>query len=195
MRHCDNYVECTCKLFFQKGYLCSHAFAALHHCGVKEIPRELVKARWTKDAIKNHSFLLSSELSYGGHKKDRAKLKRTRAWFEFNSSINLAGDDMDQLDLIVVGLESITNSLNANSKSANTDDSSHRADKFVGTVPRDEILIQNPNISRNKGCGSRLKSSRELSAQDRKKRKCGICNQLVRHNARTCPEAQKDPAI
>ncbi|WOG82431.1 hypothetical protein DCAR_0101595 [Daucus carota subsp. sativus] len=48
---------------------------------------------------------------------------------------------------------------------------------------------------RNKGCGSRLKRSRELSAQDRMKRKCGNCNQLVRHNARTCPEAPKDPSI
>lgn len=193
MRHCDNYVECSCKFFFRKGYLCSHAFAALHHCGVKVIPPDLVKPRWTKDAIQKHSFLFSSDSPHGRHNKDIKKFKRTRAWFEFNNCINLAGDDMDKIDSIFTGLQAISSSFTEKMVSDDNNDSTHRADRFFGPVPDGEINVHNPGVSRNKGCGSRLKSSRELSAQDRKKRKCGNCNQMVRHNARTCPEPPKDP--
>lgn len=76
-----------------------------------------------------------------GTKGTEQSLNALGRGLNFNSSINLAGDDIEKLDLIITGLESITYSLNENSKPTNTDDSSHRAVKFVSTVPHDEILV------------------------------------------------------
>ncbi|KAL1803286.1 hypothetical protein ACET3Z_031933 [Daucus carota] len=80
------------------------------------------------------------------------------------------------------------------SRSSKIDGNAHRVDNFSGPVPEGEISMQNLDISPNKGCGSCLKSSRELGAQDeKKKKKCGNCNQLVSRNARrTCPEPPKN---
>ena len=43
----------------------------------------------------------------------------------------------------------------------------HRADSSVGPVPLDEEGVRNPNLSRNKGCGTHMKSSREISVQSK----------------------------
>ncbi|XP_063938020.1 protein FAR-RED IMPAIRED RESPONSE 1-like [Daucus carota subsp. sativus] len=193
--HSDKHVTCSCNFYFRKGYLCRHAFAALHHCGVKEIPREFVKPRWTKDALKNFSFLGSSDVNDQSNKDDRTKLKRTRAWFDFNNCLNLAGDDEGKLDSVLQALESVNSSLSEGLGSSDSAGKAHRVDKFYGPVSDKEISVQNPHVSRNKGCGSRLKSSREIAAQDRKKRKCGNCNKLVRHNVRTCPEPIKNGSV
>lgn len=69
--------------FFKKGYLCTHAFAALHQCCVKLIPDGFFKPCWSKNAIERHSFLGSYEVKGMCEGKDRKKLKRTRAWFNF----------------------------------------------------------------------------------------------------------------
>lgn len=191
VRHSDNYVTCSCNFFFQKGYLCRHAFAALHQCRVKEIPRVFVKPRWTKDAIKNHSFLASAEVSSVRDSHKRMKLKRTRAWFEFNNYMNQVGEDEDKLDLVLNGLHSINSILNEKDGPPVETLNSHRADKFIGHVPESEVSVLNPNVSRNKGCGSRIKSSREISMGSQKKRRCSNCNRLESHNARTCPEPKK----
>ena len=47
-----NDVDCSCKFYNRYGYLCCHAFAALQQCGLHTIPRQYIKARWTKDALK-----------------------------------------------------------------------------------------------------------------------------------------------
>lgn len=190
VRHQDNHVSCSCKLFFRRGYLCRHAFAALHQCGIKQIPRDFVKPRWQKNAIRNHSFLSSSNNGDTCVDRDRAKLKRTRAWFEFNNCISVAGDSEEFLDTVLNGLKSVHSSLSEKKGSCNIDNSSNRADKFIGPMSESEISVRNPNISRNKGCGSRIKSSREISLENKGTRKCSICNKVGRHNARTCPEGK-----
>ncbi|XP_017228981.2 protein FAR1-RELATED SEQUENCE 5 [Daucus carota subsp. sativus] len=70
-----------------------------------KIPRDFVKPRWQKNAIRNHSFLSSSNNGDTCVDRDRAKLKRTRAWFEFNNCINLAGDSEEFLDTVLNGLQ------------------------------------------------------------------------------------------
>ena len=51
--------------------------------------------------------------------------------------------------------------------------------------------IFNPISSRNKGCGSCLKSNEEISMIFRKMRTCSICNKVDGYNARTCPTTKK----
>ena len=191
VRHSDNYVYCSCNFFFQKGYLCRHAFAALYQCRVKEIPRAFVKTRWTKDAIKHHSFLAQADVSLVSDSHKRMKLKRTRAWFEFKDSMNLVGEDEGSIDIVLNGLYSINSTLIGKNGRHLDGENCHRADKFIGPIPDSDVTVFNPDISRNKGCGSRIKSSREISQGSEKKRKCSNCNRVVGHNARTCPEPKK----
>ena len=54
----------------------------------------------------------------------------------------------------------------------------HRADAFIGPLPLNEEGLRNPNISKNKGSGSRIKSAREISIQSKGQRTCNICLKL-----------------
>lgn len=60
-------------------------------------------------------------------------------------------------------------------------------DEYVVIDVPSKITIQNPVISRNKGCGSRIKSGGEVSSEERKRRKCSICGKIEGHNALSCP--------
>ncbi|MQL79158.1 hypothetical protein Taro_011595 [Colocasia esculenta] len=42
-------VECTCRSFQFRGYLCRHAMWALQYCGVEKIPDKYFLNRWRKD--------------------------------------------------------------------------------------------------------------------------------------------------
>lgn len=66
-----------------------------------------------------------------------------------------------------------------------------RVEKFVGPIPTNEERVRNPFISRNKGCCSRIKSTKEISMQSRKQRTCGNCNKMDEHNVRTSPHPKK----
>ncbi|KAK1367436.1 hypothetical protein POM88_042997 [Heracleum sosnowskyi] len=65
---------------------------------------------------------------------------------------------------------------------------------LIDDEPRSNIVVvQNRNISRNKGCGSRIKSGKEKSmdAINAKRRKCSKCGEAAGHNARSCPGPKK----
>lgn len=186
VRLSDNCVECSCKFYFRKGYLCRHAFAALQQCSVKKIPHKFVKPRWTKNAVKRYSFLGASQISAQCEKCDIKKLKRTRAWFEFQNCMDLAGEEEEKLDSVITGLQSITSSLTKTTYNRTDQSGVYRVDKFLGPIPDNEISVKNPNVSRNKGCGSRIKSSREISIEAGKGRTCSRCKKDEGHNARSC---------
>lgn len=66
---------------------------------------------------------------------------------------------------------------------------SRSIDLVLRSEPKGSVSVQNPNISRNKGSGSRIKSGKEISMNGNtdKRRKCSRCNQVAGHNARSCP--------
>nr|XP_017221431.1 PREDICTED: protein FAR1-RELATED SEQUENCE 5-like [Daucus carota subsp. sativus] len=191
IRLSDNTVDCSCKCFFRKGYLCRHSFAALKQCGVHSIPRQYVKARWTKDAVRNHSSLGRPSTDVNSGTGQNIKLKRTRACFEFQTFMDYAWDDEEKIDKLMAALQDINSSIFSKDCSHENIGDAHRADKFVGPIPLEEPSTLNPLSSRNKGCGSRLKSSMEISMKTKKMRTCGICHKIDGHNARTCPVAKK----
>ena len=191
VRRSNNDVECSCKFFNRYGYLCCHAFAALQQCGIHTIPRHFIKARWTKDALKNHTFIGSLETPSNCDKPERTKIKRTRAWFEFESCLDLVGEDEDKLDMVRLMLRDMESKLQKDSEHDDEPRQAHRADAFIGPLPLNEECLRNPNISKNKGSGSRIKSTREISIQSKGQRTCSICNKTEGHNARTCPTLKK----
>lgn len=167
--------------------MCRHAFADLHQCSVKKIPSAFLKPRWSKNALKRYSFLGSSELKDICEARDRKKLKRTRAWFEFQNCMNLAGEDEGKLDSVITGVHEINVVLTKDKEKTHIEEEAHRADKFIDHVPQSEFSVLNPNMSRNKGCGSRIKSGREIGIETRKGRTCSRCKKVEGHNARSCP--------
>ena len=191
VRRSNNDVECSCKFFNRYGYLCCHAFAALQQCGIHTIPRQFIKARWTKDALKNHTSIASLETPSNCDKPERTKIKRTRAWFEFESCLDLVGEDEDKLDMVRLMLRDMESKLQKDSEHDDEPRQAHRADAFIGPLPLNEECLRNPNISKNKGSGSRIKSTREISIQSKGQRTCSICNKTEGHNARTCPTLKK----
>ncbi|XP_017239574.1 protein FAR-RED ELONGATED HYPOCOTYL 3-like [Daucus carota subsp. sativus] len=160
-------------------------------CGIHTIPRQFIKARWTKDALKNHSSIGSLETSSNCDKTKRTKLKRTRAWFEFESCLDLVGDEEDKLDMVRLLLRDIESKLQKDSEQNDELGQAHRADAFIEPVPLNEECVRNPNICKNKGSGSRIKSTREISIQSKGQCTCNICNKTKGHNARTCPTLKK----
>lgn len=48
----------------------------------------------------------------------------------------------------------------------------HRADKFISLIPQSKISVLNPNLSRNKGCGSQIKSGRETAIETGEGKEC-----------------------
>ncbi|XP_074327493.1 uncharacterized protein LOC141665406 [Apium graveolens] len=124
----------------RKGYSCHHAFAASHQCCVKKIPDAFVKPHWSKNALKRHSFLGSSQV------KDIC-------------------EDEDKLDSVLNGVHEINTALTKDKEKTPLEGGSHRADKFIAHVPLLDINVLNPNMSRNKGCGSRIKSAQEIATE------------------------------
>ncbi|XP_063941395.1 protein FAR1-RELATED SEQUENCE 3-like [Daucus carota subsp. sativus] len=45
VRLADHDVNCECKFYVRRGYLCRHAFASLHQCGVSKIPLAFINTR------------------------------------------------------------------------------------------------------------------------------------------------------
>ncbi|KAK1383136.1 hypothetical protein POM88_020871 [Heracleum sosnowskyi] len=159
-----------------------------NYCSVKNIPPALVKPRWIKNAVKRYSFLGSSHMLHYCEKWDPKKLKRTRAWIEFQNCMNHAGEKEEKLDSVITGLQLISSSITKTTYADMDQGRAHRADKFIGPIPDKEIYVKIPNISRNKGCGSWIKSSREISIKAWKWRTCSHCNQEIGHNKRSCPQ-------
>ena len=141
--------------------------------------------------MKNHSSIGSLETSSNCDKTKRTKLKRTRAWFEFESCLDLVGDEEDKLDMVRLLLRDIESKLQKDSEQNDELGQAHRADAFIEPVPLNEECVRNPNICKNKGSGSRIKSTREISIQSKGQCTCNICNKTEGHNARTCPTLKK----
>ncbi|WOH10356.1 hypothetical protein DCAR_0729824 [Daucus carota subsp. sativus] len=58
-------------------------------------------------SLKNHSSLGSLETPANCDRAERKKLKRTRAYFEFQSCLDLAAEDEDKMDMFRIVLRDI----------------------------------------------------------------------------------------
>ncbi|KAK1359314.1 hypothetical protein POM88_043788 [Heracleum sosnowskyi] len=188
VRLSDQDVNCECKFYLRKGYLCRHAFASLHQCGVSKIPLSYVKMRWIKKA-ENHPSVIGSNVS-AQHcvELDDVKLQVKENWFDFQSCMSIAGFDKAAVEMMRTHVQAMKVDMNEFLPHKNGN-----VDKFVGPKPHSHPVILNPNTSRNKGCGSRIKSGKEkaMDAYKDKRRKCSKCGEIAGHNVRSCPKNQK----
>lgn len=186
MRLCDYHIHCSCNFYLRTGYLRNHAFAALHQCRVSQIPREFVKNRWTKKAEQLYCLIGQQEVVKHCASLNRTKLKHSEMWFDFRSCISHVGTDEVKVDKMHERVNKLKAGI-CDTESNNANQGRHsETDKIIGCTPQGTIVIQNPNISRNKGCGSRIKSGNQIAMND-KRRICGRCGKKEGDNARSCP--------
>ena len=95
----------------------------------------------------------------------------------------MADEDEEKLDIVRSVLRDLDPKMQVDCENVELHSQAHRADSFVGHVPLNEEGVRNPNPSINKGCGTRMKSSREISVQAKDERTCCICNKTEGHNA------------
>ncbi|WOG92427.1 hypothetical protein DCAR_0311693 [Daucus carota subsp. sativus] len=185
-----NNIECSGKLFTRAGYLCSHAFFCLGICGIKLIPRQYVCNRWLKNAIERFSTLELGEIADSGTIQLSRHVKSQDCWFEFQGCLSDASGNPEILEYIKNGLSSMRKHITVTMKKLKTRLNSEQIEELIDSRVVEEVTIQNPNKSNNKGSNKRIVSGGEKSigCNKRKKRKCTTCKEYAFHDSRTCPE-------
>lgn len=183
-------IECSCKLFTRVGYLCSHAFFSLGICGIRIIPRQYVANRWLKNAVERFCKLDLGEISENGTKNLSTRVQTQDCWFEFQGCLTDASGNSDILEYIKTGLCNIRKHITTTMRKPRTRLNSEQIEELIDSRAVDEITIQNPNKSNNKGSRKRIMSGAEKSigCNKRRMRKCATCKEYAFHDSRTCPE-------
>ena len=182
-------IDCSCKLFTRVGYLCSHAFFCLGICGIRIIPRQYVSNIWLKNAVVRFSTLELGEISDRSTTNVSNHVQTQECWFEFQGCLSDASGNADILEYIKNGLSSMRKHITTTMKKPWTRLNSEQIEELIDSRVVDEITIQNPNKSNNKGSGKRIISGAEKSigCNKRKKRKCATFQEYAFHDSRTCP--------
>lgn len=125
---------------------------------------------------------------------DEVKSISTKVWFNFQSCMRAGGHDKEKLLKICTHFNIIKNDM----KGSTSHNRVHHSVANIYAVIDDEscsgiVGVHNPNISRNKGCGSWIKSVKEKSMESikDKRRKCSNHGQVPEHSARKCPIPKK----
>ncbi|KAL2517408.1 Protein FAR1-RELATED SEQUENCE 5 [Abeliophyllum distichum] len=175
----DDYVSCSCRTFEFEGYPCRHIVCFFLKKQVLLLPDKYIIRRWTKNAKMgtvcepsatsnmDDSSIQSLMARHGllSHKAsmlvDNAAVTDARSTFLLNEfeMLNLKVDQVD----------------NGGNVGKSKSSSKSREVKQV---------IQDPNPVRAKGCGKRLKSSKE-KAIGKISRQCSVCG-ANGHDKRTC---------
>lgn len=188
IRLIDNHVDCECKFFARTEYLCRNSFAALHQCEAIQIPRQFLLPRWTKGVEHTHEILGSNEISKEYTKDDHIKLKVSEMWFDFHSCINYVCLDETKVDKMRAPVKIMKDALQDPESVIHIQPSINDIDNMYVVYPQESVVVQNPNFSRNKGSGSRLKNGKEVAIEQRDKRRtCSNCGKKASHNAHSCP--------
>ena len=115
----------------------------------------------------------------------------SQIWIDFQSCLNIAGFNKEKLEYIKNQLVDMKSILSVGADDNNKNNKKAVIETLVGPQIENEIGIKNPQMSRTKGCGKRIKSSAEISKHVPKRRKCASCGKVDGHNARTCPSKEK----
>ncbi|KAL2493432.1 Protein FAR1-RELATED SEQUENCE 5 [Abeliophyllum distichum] len=167
-------IRCSCQKFEFEGFPCRHMISYLKKKQVLLLPEKYILPRWTKNAKETVVFSDEGSSSKSlmarhgmlAHKSslmvDDAALIDTRTSFLM--------EEFEKLHIRVKELDDGGNVDMGRSNSKSQEESQ---------------TIHDPSIVRAKGCGKRLKSSKE-KALSKTNRQCSTCGQIG-HDKRTCP--------
>ncbi|CAO2820403.1 unnamed protein product, partial [Amaranthus hypochondriacus] len=149
---------CSCKMFESMGMLCRHVIFILKGKNLKEIPKQYMMNRWSKNAMKLPIFGNFGKCLNESADKDKKVELLGHLWSKFFSSISLAEGRIDAMELLLEKLENAE--MQIKDMISNDDTPTHIHEKrkshiesFVGSNEI-EINILNPPKSSNKGSGT-----------------------------------------
>ncbi|MQL90614.1 hypothetical protein Taro_023211 [Colocasia esculenta] len=114
-------VECSCKSFEFKGFLCRHALLALQYVGIDGIPKKYFLQRWCKDMRYRHAYE-----SFDVQKEDKkcSSSRYTNLIFRFMKVAEAASCSEEAYDIAVAEIQKILGkvieSMNGLSMQSNT---------------------------------------------------------------------------
>ncbi|XP_019179706.1 PREDICTED: protein FAR1-RELATED SEQUENCE 5-like [Ipomoea nil] len=178
-----NHASCSCKLFERLGLVCRHMFLVFRDAQIKSLPLDYVLPRWCKQVggvvcCRQCSDVPSTESG------------PNRIWNAMHTCAALVGNNTDRKSRLVQVLEDLKREfMSAGPNVAPAKGNNAAIVALCGVAPPASITIKPPAQAKNKGTGKRIKSQRELAVLSSAKigRKCGVCGEYARHNARSCP--------
>ncbi|KAL8466050.1 hypothetical protein ACS0TY_035245 [Phlomoides rotata] len=166
-------ISCSCQLFEFEGYPCRHMLCWMKVMQVMMLPDKYIIERWTKKAKTVVVFEQLPNLAEGqSFFSRRIALARIAMELVDECSLTEARSNflMGELKNLMVKAKDIDDDSNIGKQ--------HSKSREFTNVVRD------PNPVRTKGCGKRIKSSKE-KAMSQSSRTCSICSQKG-HDKRTC---------
>ncbi|CAA0825605.1 Protein FAR1-RELATED SEQUENCE 5 [Striga hermonthica] len=171
----EEFIACSCKKFEFEGYPCRHMLCWMRVEQVMLVPEKYVKKRWTKNAKSNLIYDTPFDFEVGESLQGRrgALMKITRELID-DASLTEARSKflMEKLKVLKWEVGEI-------------DDKECMSKRLSKSKDKETIFVCDPEPIRTKGCGKRLKSSKE-KALSQSARSCSLCGQRG-HDKRKCP--------
>ncbi|GER25230.1 FAR1-related protein [Striga asiatica] len=170
-------ISCSCRHFEFEGYLCRHMLCWMKVTQVMLLPDKYILLRWTKK--------VKSSVTCEGAPKliERQSVISKRAVLA-----HIALELVDDCSLIEARSSFLMEELQKLKLKAKDLNGVNNITREINKSKSDELTqaIQDPHPVRAKGCGKRLKSSKEKS-MPKSSRHCGVCSQSG-HDKRTCSD-------
>ncbi|KAL9676694.1 hypothetical protein QQ045_004911 [Rhodiola kirilowii] len=162
-------LKCSCMKFESCGYICRHIFKVMFFLRYEKIPDYLVMGRWHIDASRKHNpsmFLVDHENP--NQTREQITLA-SEIWFHVNAALCIFKTDVGSIRKFH---DHIYEYVKVHAPSAGAHCSVNNDDYFraVLQMPQPTVLqVNNPGLSRNKGCGKRIRGPREIAIEKYKK--------------------------
>ncbi|XP_074561432.1 protein FAR1-RELATED SEQUENCE 5-like [Curcuma longa] len=183
-----DYVSCSCRKFEFEGIPCRHMLAFFRINQVFQLPDKYILKRWTKNAKVGAIYALGEQNFIDDSKRllmsRHLRLSYKASLLVDGASLTDEGTNFldEQFDSIYSKIQEMNNSRTCNNESQ----MKKSMDERLGII--------DPPYVRTKGCGKRLKSSKEKSTS--KSRLCHGCGHRgVSHDKRNCPILQQGSTV
>ncbi|XP_022031136.1 protein FAR1-RELATED SEQUENCE 5-like [Helianthus annuus] len=189
----DHSASCSCRNFTRIGYLCRHVFCVYRLKNVAKIPPQYINDRWRRDALPKQVFSLSSRYGVNPH---APSVMRNEILDLVTECVDVARTDEDSLSKLVDQLRDFK--INVLSKqplgTIQNETNECEMEEIVGQPINIPVEVANPEVVRNKGCGTHTRISgpgEKAKAKPPKRPKqlrlCKRCGLYVDdHDSRNC---------
>ncbi|KAJ0736355.1 putative Zinc finger, SWIM-type, MULE transposase domain, FHY3/FAR1 family [Helianthus annuus] len=189
----DQSASCSCRNFTRIGYLCRHVFCVYRLKNVERIPPQYINDRWRRDALPKQVFSISSRYGVNPH---APSVMRNEILDLVTECVDVARTDEDSLAKLVDQLRDFKiNVLSKQPLSTIQNESNEcEMEEIVGQPVNIPVEVANPEVARNKGCGTHTRISgpgEKAKAKPPKRPKqlrlCKRCGLYVDdHDSRNC---------
>ncbi|XP_074297704.1 uncharacterized protein LOC141628460 [Silene latifolia] len=155
--------------------------------GVKKLSECGVARRWTKNAYRGIECSFNGEEFVDMDIIDAKQLEMTKLWSEVHETTGiLGGRDKEDIQNITNLIREFKEKLCPSSEKLSKEE---ELEKLLGCKASKDITILPPKISKNKGSGKRILSSKTkaIATASKPKRMCKNCKQMAHHDKRNWP--------